>query len=130
VNAYLLSFLVFAAAANTVALPLIYLVRRKGQRCRLTEYMTIYLTWLVFIALIGLVFHGLDDAFAEWKIGTAFIIGFFIIAGVFGGLSLLPKLLLIHRKVNPLIVTIVASLIIAVTFTKFSILVFLFTGDS
>ncbi|GMQ99480.1 MAG: hypothetical protein BMS9Abin18_0298 [Zetaproteobacteria bacterium] len=129
-NAYLLSFLVFAAAANVVALPLIYLERRKGQHCHPAEYMTIYLTWFVFVALIGLVFNGLDDAFAEWKISTAFIIGFFVIAGVFGGLSLLPKLLLIRRKVNPLIVTIMASVIIAVTFTKFSVLVFLFTGDS
>jgi len=129
-NAYLLSFLAFAAAANAVALPLIYLARTKGQRCHPAEYMIIYLTWLVFIALIGLVFHGLDDAFAEWKISTAFIIGFFIIAGALGGLSLLPKLLLMHRKVNPLIVTITASVLIAVTFTKFSVLVFLFTGDS
>jgi len=126
-NAYLLSLLSFAAAANMVALPLIYLERRKGLDCHPAEYIMIYLTWFIFVALIGFVFHGLDAAFSEWKISTAFSIGFFVIAGVFGGLSLLPKLLLMRRKVNPLIVTTVSSVIIAVTFTKFSVLVFLFT---
>jgi len=129
-NAYLLSFLVFAAAANAVALPLIYLERRKGQHCHPAEYIMIYLTWFIFVALIGFIFHGLDAAFAEWKISTAFSIGFFTVAGILAGLSLLPKLLLIRRKVNPTIVTVVTSIIIAVTFTKFSVLVFLFTGDS
>jgi len=127
---YLLSFLVFAAAANVVALPLIYLERRKGQHCHPAEYLMIYLTWLMFVALIGFIFHGLDAAFTEWRISRAFSIGFFAVAGIMGGLSLLPKLLLIRRKVNPVIVTVVTSIIIAVTFTKFSVLIFLFTGDS
>ncbi len=129
-NAYLMSFLAFSAAANVVALPLIYLAYRKGQRCHPAEYMMIYLTWFMFVALVGFIFHGLDAAFTEWKISTAFSIGFFIVAGVIGGLSLLPKILLIRRKVNPLIVTIVAGVLIAVAFTKFSVLIFLFTGDS
>jgi len=129
-NAYLLSFLVFAAAANVVAIPLIYLERRKGQRCHPVEYIMIYLTWLLFVALIGFIFHGLDAAFAGWKISRAFSIGFFCVAGILAGLSFLPKLLLAHRKVNPVIVTVISSILIAVSFTKFSVLIFLFTGDS
>jgi len=128
-NAYLLSFVAFSIAANAVALPLIYLERRKGQHCHPSEYIMIYLTWFMFVALVGFVFHGLGAAFAEWKISTTFSIVFFTIAGILGGLSLLPKLLLIRRKVNPLIVTIVTSIFIAVAFTKFSVLIFLFTGD-
>jgi len=129
-NTYMLSFAAFSIAANAVALPLIYFERRKGQHCHPSEYIIIYLTWFMFVTLIGFIFHGLDAAFAEWKISTTFSIIFFVIAGILGGLSLLPKLLLMRRKVNPLIVTIVTSIIIAVTFTKFSVLVFLFTGDS
>ncbi len=44
------------------------------------------------------------------------LIGFFCTAGIFAGLSLLPKLLLIRRKVNSVIVTVVTSIIIAVSF--------------
>lgn len=129
-NAYLSSLLVFTAAANIVALPLIYLERREGQRCHPAEYIMIYLTWLVFVALIGFIFHGLDAAFAAWKISPTFRTVFFAVAGVLAGLSLLPKLLLRHRKVNPLITTIISSILIAVTFTKFSVIIFLFTGDN
>ena len=77
-NEYMLSFLVFAAAANAVALPLIYLERRRGLRCHPVEYIFIYLTWFVFVGLIGFIFHGLDAAFAQWKISTTFSIGFFV----------------------------------------------------
>ncbi len=128
-HTYLVSLVAFAAAANLVALPLIYLGRRKGQPCKPMEYLMIYLTWVLFVGLIGFIFHGLDAAFTEWKISQSFAVVFFAIAGGIGGLSLLPKLLPVCRKFNPVVVTTVTSVIVAATFTKFSVLVFLFTGD-
>ncbi len=129
-NAYVLSFLVFAAAANTVALPLIYFERRKGQHCHPAEYMIIYLTWFAFVVSLSFIFHGLNAAFVEWKIDATSRTGFFVVAGVLGGLSLLPKLFLVRRNVNPMLITIQTSIFVALAFTTFSGIFFSFTGGS
>jgi hypothetical protein len=128
---YLFTFLVFSAAANAVALPLVWLAWVKnGQRCHIVEYILIYLTWGLFVALIGGVFDGLDDAMVQLKVSTTVITAIFTIAGILAGLSLLPKVLLVRRKLNDLVVTSLASILVAVLFSKFAVIVFLFTSDS
>jgi len=127
---YLLSFLIFAIAANVIALPLIKFASRRGKSCHPSEYIVIYLTWVLFVGLMGFIFHGIDRAMIELHVSPAFGAGFFAVAGILGGLSLLPKILLAKKKLNDRIVTIVSSILIAVAFTKFSVLIFLFTADT
>jgi hypothetical protein len=127
---YLFTFLIFAAAANAVALPLAWLAWVKNrQSCHIIEYILIYLTWGLFVGLVGFVFDGLDDAMVQLKVSTMVITVLFSVAGILAGLSLLPKVLLAGRKLNDVIVTSLTSILVAVVFSKFAVIIFLFTSD-
>jgi len=129
-DAYLYSLIVFAIAANIIALPLILLGRKFDLRCHPIEYMMIYLIWAVFVALVGGVFDDLNHAMLELQVSDTAFRAIFAVAGVFGGLSLLPKVLLSGQKLSNLLITSASSILVTILFSKFAVLVFLFTGDS
>lgn len=122
---YVQSLLSFALGANAVALPLMYVEKRKGISFHKFEYLMLYFTWGIFVGLVGFVFHGLHEAAEQLHLSRLFLFGFFVVAGVCSGLSFLPKMLFANFKPNNLVLTSVTSIIIASLFAKFSVLVFL-----
>lgn len=123
---YFISFLVFAVPAHLVAGLIWFLGRREKMKWNLVEYLFLYLTWAMMIALALSVFGGLEQAAQEMGVDNAFLLGISAAAGICGGLSLLPRLLFSRHKVHKVLVTSISSFILATIFVKFVLLVFLF----
>lgn len=89
----------------------------------------IYLTWGMFVLLIGSVFDDLNHAMIELQVSDLELNIVFGVAGFLAGLSLLPKILFSSKNVNGILVTSLTSVCIAIIYAKFAVLAFLFTVD-
>lgn len=128
-DAYLHSLIVYAIAANIVALPLYLLGKRLSLRCHPIEYVVIYLNWAVFVLLVGSVFDDLNHAMQKLEVSNAELNTVFGVGGFFAGLSLLPKIFFAKKNVNSILITAFSSICISVIYAKFAVLAFLFTVE-
>lgn len=128
-DAYIHSLIAYATVANIVAVPLILLGRKFKLRLHPLEYLALYLNWLLFTLLVGSAFDSLDDAMQQLEVSATKLSAIFGAAGFFGGLSLLPKILLSGKNVNSVLITLFTSLFISVIYAKFAVLAFLFTAE-
>jgi cytochrome bd-type quinol oxidase subunit 2 len=125
-NLYLSSLLVFAIPANLVAGLIVWLGRKEGLKWSVMEYLFIYLAWVLPVALALFAFDGLNNAVRELDVGPVFLTAMFMIAGVLGGLSFLPRFIFFKHKLHAFLVTSISSLVLSTFFVKFVLLVFLF----
>lgn len=124
-NLYLFSLLIFAIPANIVAGLTIWRGRRAGLKWSIIEYLLIYFTWAMNIALIYFVFGGLEDALLELGIGRMFLAWMMVGGGVLGGLTLVPRLFFKKYPEYAILITSVSAFIFAVFYAKFGLLFFL-----
>ncbi|MDX8410358.1 MAG: hypothetical protein R8K46_00590 [Mariprofundaceae bacterium] len=125
-NLYLNSFALFTLSASLVAAIIMWLGRKKYMRWRLIEYLLMYLTWLALIGVPNAMFGGLDQAVAALGLHSGFLIFLCVAAGVFGGLTLLPRLFTAKYNVSEMMVTSISSFMVAVVYVKFVVILFLF----
>ena len=124
-NLYLFSLLIFAIPANAVAGLTIWRGRRAGLKWNIIEYLLIYFTWAMNIALIYFVFGGLDEALLELGIGRTFLAWMMVGGGVLGGLTLVPRLYFKNYPQYAILITSVSAFIFGVFYAKFGLLFFL-----
>ncbi len=124
-NLYLFSLLIFAIPANIVAGLTIWRGRQVGLQWSVIEYLLIYFTWTMNVALIYFVFGGLEEVLLELEIGRTFLGWMMVGAGVLGGLSLVPRLYFRKHPEYAILITSISSFLFAVIFAKFGLLFFL-----
>lgn len=124
-NIYLVSLLLYAIPANLIAGAIMFFARKRVNWLP-GEYVLIYLTWLMFVALAVLVFGGLEEATAQLGISASFQAFLFALAGLLGGLTLLPRLFFTRIKVERLLVTSISAFLFAITYVKLVIIIFIF----
>jgi len=125
-NLYLSSFLIYAIPANLMVGLTIWLTRKYPMRWSPLEYLWVYLTWLVTILLADFVFEGLENAAKQMEVTDTFLISMFVIAGFMGGLSMLPRIFFKEYTNYRMLITSIASFIIATLFNKLVLLIFFF----
>ncbi|MFQ5355530.1 MAG: hypothetical protein ACE5DY_03390 [Mariprofundaceae bacterium] len=123
-NDYLLSFCLYAIAANLIAIPVMIRGRKKVQWHRV-EYLFIYVPWFAFVALAMVVFGGLDQLPEISSIKTFIVVLQSIGSGVMGGLILLPRMAIKKPKLHPVMITALSSLVVAIIYTKFRMMLFI-----
>ena len=124
-NLYLFSLLIFAIPANLIAGLTIWRGKRLGMKWSIIEYVLVYFTWAMNIALIYFVFGGLEEALVELEIGRAFLAWMMVGAGVIGGLTLIPRFYFKNYPQYAILITSISSFIFAVFYAKFGLLFFL-----
>ncbi len=117
--------MVFAIPANIIAGFSIWRGRRLGMKWSVVEYILVYFTWAMNIALIYVVFGGLEEALMELGIGRAFLTWMMVGAGVLGGLTLVPRFYFKNHPQYAILITSVSAFIFAVFYAKFGLLFFL-----
>jgi len=125
-NLYLTSLLIFAIPANLMVGLTIWLTRKDEMRWSPFEYLWIYLTWLVTILLADFVFEGLENAAQQMEVSHAYLTWMFIIAGLMGGLSMLPRIYFKEHTNYRMLITPISSFIIATLYNKLVLLIFFF----
>jgi len=124
-NLYLFSLLIFAIPANIVAGLTIWRGRQSGLKWNVIEYLLIYFTWAMNVALIYYVFGGLEEALLELGIGRAFLSWMMVGGGVLGGLTLVPRLYFKNYPEYATLITSVSAFLFGVFYAKFGLLFFL-----
>ncbi len=125
-NLYLTSFLIFSIPANLVAWIIARLGRKDGLKYSVMEYLFIYFPWLLPIGLAVLTFDGLEATVKKLNVGPTFLTVLFVIAGIFGGLSFLTRLIFSKYKLHGFQTTSLTSLVLSTIFVKFVLLIFIF----
>lgn len=124
-NTYVQSFILFAVPANLIAGSIILIGRRRNMRWSIFEYLLIYLTWGVLLTAAHFLFNGLDQAIDELGISAGVAIFLSVAAGVFGGLSFLPRIFTEKYDVSGLLVTSISSFLLAIAYIKVVAIMFL-----
>ncbi|MDX8403733.1 MAG: hypothetical protein R8K54_04920 [Mariprofundaceae bacterium] len=125
-NLYITSLLIFAIPANLTVWLIVRLGRKEGLKWSVTEYLFIYLTWILPIGLANFMFGGLENTMQELGGTSALHGGMFVLAGIMGGLSFLPRYVFSKHKLYPLTTTSISSLILSTFYLKFAVIVFFF----
>jgi len=125
-NLYLYSLLIYAIPANLMVGLTIWVTRKYPMQWSKFEYLWIYLTWLVTILLADFVFEGLEHAAEQMGVTDTFLAVLFVIAGLMGGLSMLPRIFFKEYVNYRVLITSISSFIIATLFNKLVLLIFFF----
>jgi len=124
-NDFLASFLFYMVPANLIAITIIFLGRRKDVHFNFIEYLFIYLPWFGFVALVYVIFGGLDGVPSMPVIKVFLIILQSIGSGIMGGAILMPRLVMRESKMHPVGITAISATIVTVLYVKFRMMLFI-----
>ena len=124
-NTYMQSLALFAVPANVVAGIIMLIGGRQHMRWSIIEYVLVYLTWGVLLSVSYFLFGGLDQAIEELGINMTFAAVLSILAGILGGLSLLPRIFTEKYDVSGVLVTSLSAFMIAIVYIKLVAIMFL-----
>ena len=125
-NLFITSLLIFAIPANLIVWLIVRLGRKEGLTWSVAEYLCIYLAWVLPVGAAEVAFGGLGNAMAEFDVSSTVHIIMFVIAGIAGGLSYLPRYIFSKHKLLPLVTTSITSLILSTFYVKFAMIVYFF----
>ena len=122
----LLSILIYAIPANVIAVGIMFYGKRSGLNWHPIEYLLVYFPWALMQAMAVFIFGNLDAALKGTGFTDDMLVLFSVVAGVLGGVSLLPRLFFDQDKIHRVLVSSLSSGILATVYMKFVLLVAVF----
>ncbi|MDX8390719.1 MAG: hypothetical protein R8M38_09535 [Mariprofundaceae bacterium] len=129
VNIYLSSLLLYAVPASLVSGILMYVGYRKRQLSwHVGEYVLVYTPWAMATALAVFISGGLQEAMIEMAFPHGLYIFFSIVAGILGGISLLPRIIFHDAELGRLMMTSISAFVVGTIYLKIIVVATIFTG--
>jgi|GEM_PF-5913595 len=126
----LISLLLYAIPANLTGAVIHHFCRQRQRRLYPFEYLLIYLPYALILLLATVTFGSFAAAVEGAGFAQGTMIFFSIVAGLLGGLSLLPRLFIEEKKLSAKVLTPLSSFLMGTVYLKLIFLATLFSNSS